>query len=230
MITVISEPDCFSAWQSAASHLIRQPGCADSDLIVEIERPSHFDAAWFERYKPRAVSARGEDPRNVANTIFPLRTAANSLDRDALYQRYKRAHARGARRSWGTYFMRLIDFGNAHVNQLERAIEVLNTWKNEPGTSLVFHLSSAETDRPRPLGAPCLQLLQLQAWNGRLDISAIYRNHDYFNKALPNFVGIGRLMEFICAESGRAVGGLVCHSGHAYNSASKAELEELLRR
>jgi thymidylate synthase len=70
----------------------------------------------------------------------------------------------------------------------------------------------------------------LQAWDGKIDMTAVYRNHDYFNKALPNFVGLGRLLDFICSESGRDVGKLVCHSGHAYFSKSRAAAVSLIAR
>ena len=215
------------AWRAAASHLLEQRGCEDDNLIVQIERPGP-SASKRSLLDPRGVSASGEDPSDVANTIFPKRTWQNAKSRDDFYERYKKAHARGGRKSWGTYFLRLTNFGATGVNQLERAIRVMNEWQNEPGTAIVLHLSSPETDLPRPLGGPCLQLLQLHAKDGRLDVTAIYRNHDYFNKALPNFIGLGGLLEFICKATDRQVGSLTCHSGHAYSSAGKLALRRLV--
>jgi hypothetical protein len=61
-------------------------------------------------------------------------------------------------------------------------------------------------------------------------MTAIYRNHDYFNKAFANFVGLGRLLGFICAQTSRAPGRLVCHSGHAYSAQGKRALENLIAK
>jgi len=226
----LSAPNCYEAWIAASTHLLRQRGSHESNLLVEVENPVEWNDEWFLRIDPRRVSSRGENPDNVANTIFPASTWEKSESRDEFYARYKRAHSRSRHKRWGTYFLRLIDFGQTHVNQLERSLGVFAEWEKNPGTAVVFHFSSAETDVPRPLGGPCLQLIQLQAWNNTIDMTAVYRNHDFFNKAFPNYVGLGRLLNFICEQSERNVGKLVCHSGHAYFNSSKQVAQNLLAR
>jgi hypothetical protein len=49
-----------------------------------------------------------------------------------------------------------------------------------------------------------------------LDLVAVYRNHDFLNKALGNFLGLGRLLNFIALEGGKRPGRVICHSVHAY--------------
>jgi len=230
MSYLLSALNGLDAWVEAARHLVAVKGGEEVNIILEVASPTTFEHRWFESIDPREVSARGENPNNVSNTIFPLQTLRNSADRHDFYERYKRAHSRSHNKRWGTYFLRLIDFGETRVNQLERAIGVLNNWKKEPGTAIVFHLSSPEVDRPRPLGSPCLQLIQLQVHGGVIDMIVTYRNHDYFNKALPNLVGLGKLLGFICDSSGRHPGKLVCHSAHAYSSDGIANLRNLLGR
>ena len=230
MADLIRAPDSFLAWKAASTLLASSSGTSARNLVLEIADPLRWDPDWFDRIDPRVITSKADNPRDVANTIFPEKTWNRSTSRDELYSRYSRAHAMGKKKSWGTYFLRLIEFGESKVNQLERAIEVMNSWKHEPGTAIVLHTSSAETDRPRPLGGPCLQLCQLQVYGGSVDMTVIYRNHDYFNKTLPNLVGIGRLMGFICSQTGRAPGSLVCHSGHAYSSDGKDGLKALLGR
>lgn len=230
MIKVVRGDDSFTAWKLAVGHLLSRPGTEEDSLLLQIDNPTRWNSDWFSRIDPRKVRGRGENPNDVANTLFPLKTFTNSTSRGELYKRYMRAHRMGGTKSWGTYFRRMISFGKSETNQLERAIDVLNAWEKNPGTAIVFHLSSCETDRPRPIGGPCLQLLQLQVKVGRIDMTAVYRNHDYFNKAFPNLIGVGRLLTFICAETGRVPGSLVCHSGHAYSSSGKAALAELLAR
>jgi thymidylate synthase len=230
MTEVFRARDSLEAWVAAAAHLCQVRGAEDSNLVLDVARPDVWEGWWFDQIDPRRVSLKGERPSDVANTIFPLRTWLNSRTRDEFYARYLEAHARGHRKRWGTYFLRLINFGTRHVNQLENAIRVLNEWKNEPGTAIVFHLSSPEYDSFRPLGAPCLQLVQLHVHHGTVSMVAFYRNHDYFNKALPNLVGLGQLLNFICYCSGRRVGNLVCHSSHAFTSGGVSGLNHLLER
>ncbi len=145
-IRVVSQLNALTAWKAAAELLLGLPGTHANNLVIEIEHPTTFDPDWFRAINSRLINSHAEDPRNVANTIFPSKTWQNSLDREGFYKRYLNAHRRGEKKSWGTYFQRLIHFGASGVNQLERAIEVLNTWQNEPGTAIVLHLSSAETD------------------------------------------------------------------------------------
>jgi thymidylate synthase len=224
------ESTCFDAWLAGTRHIYSRPGTEDVNLMLVVRDPTVFDSAWFAKIDPRTVAASGENPNDVANTIFPLRTWRNARSRDDLYSRYRRAHQRGGNKRWGTYFLRLTSFGDKGINQLECGITVLNNWKNDPGTAIVFHLSSADTDKPKPIGSPCLQLIQLQARGGLIDMSAIYRNHDYFNKTLPNLIGLSRLLNFICRETGRQAGTLTCLSGHAYSNSTKLQLKRLIDR
>jgi thymidylate synthase len=104
-------------------------------------------------------------------------------------------------------------------NQLETAIEKMNRWPRSSRTGLVFHLSAPTLDAPRTRGGPCLQFIEL-LWhgNGTVDLAAVYRNHDFIDKALGNFVGLADLQQFICGETGKTPGNLVCHSMHAFVS------------
>jgi len=51
---------------------------------------------------------------------------------------------------WGTYFIRLIAFGNGRENQLGKAIEGLANWKSKPRAAFVLHLSSTDLDNLVP--------------------------------------------------------------------------------
>lgn len=230
MPTLISGVNCFEAWRLGASHIAGQTGCEAHDLVVEIEDTQDWDPAWFSRIDPRRVSPSGENPDNVANTIFPQRIWDRAASRSDLYARYAAAHGRSRNKKWGSYFLRLIDFGISHKNQLESAIEKIETWPMKPRNAICFHLSSPEMDSIRLRGGPCLQAIQLHIIGNELHFSVFYRNHDYFNKALPNFVGLGRLQRFLCDETSLEVGRLVCYSTHAYANATKSTLRLLLAR
>jgi len=125
----------------------------------------------------------------------------------------------------------LIAFGRIDpVNQLDRAIDKLTTWPKRSTTGLVFHLSSPDLDAPRTRGGPCWHFGEI-IWreDNILDLVVVYRNHDFFNKALGNFIGLGQLLKFICDESGKNAGSLRCHSVHAFNPESVARLKALAK-
>lgn len=211
--------DCVEAWQAAVK-LILTNHKALRNLVVEIEDPSYFDDAWANKYNPAKLK-RGTKPlRDVVNTIFPQKTLQNSPNRKSFYTRYLRAYKKGRIRNkaaWGTYFQRLVDFGPRHVNQLEKVIDCLRHWKNQHRAAFVFHLSAPDLDSPRPLGAPCWQFGELLCHDdNRIDLVAVYRSHDYFSKALGNFIGLGRLLDFICKATRKRRGKLICHSIYAF--------------
>jgi thymidylate synthase len=221
VINVISGNSPLDAWANAADQLLANKGCQAQDLIVEINDPTATDEdIWFEQYDPRQFGG-SDGPSDVANTIFPIKTWENSADRSAFYARYIRAHKRSKNKRWGTYFLRLIDFGNENVNQLERALTAVAEWKNSPRNAICFHLSSPQLDGLVPRGGPCLQAIQVHLRNDLVDFSVMYRNHDYFNKAFPNFIGLGRLLQFFSDETGRTPGKIVCLSAHAYADSKK---------
>ena len=119
----------MDAWTKAVDPLLAH-GPTESNLVVSIADPAYFENAWLERFNPRSVDGKADWIRDVANTVFPQKTLANSADRHEFYDRYLRAHRRSKHRRWGTYFERLIQFGSKKENQLERAINALNNWKN----------------------------------------------------------------------------------------------------
>ena len=228
MATVFERATCVEAWIAVCHHLIANGG-VDTNVVVVITDPLHFEDNWLTRFNPAEVNGSGDQIRDVMNTVFPQKTLNNSADRMAFYERYKKAHRRGRRKGWGTYFLRLIQFGKEEENQLENAIHVMGTWKNNPRAAVTFHLSSPETDSIRPRGGPCWHYGELLCpHKSAVELLAVYRNHDYFNKALGNFLALSRLLRFIGNETERAPTKLICHSARAYYEAGKGDLETLI--
>ncbi len=218
---IITEPTPLAAWQVASAYLIAH-GKEDFNILVSFPCAAAIDEAPLDEYDPKArLGSKFDRARDVANTIFPARTFTNSNNRKSFYKRYLRAHERGKKKGWGTYFLRMIAFGAKNVNQLERVIVALNSWPNTYKAAFIVHTSSAETDRLRPLGGPCLQYLQFNCPTpNEIDLLAVYRNHDYCNKVLGNFFGLSRLLNFVCGETNRNPGKISCLSVHAYINAS----------
>lgn len=204
------------------------------NLVTTIEEPTALDAAWLTQCSPRKRGLPGDDVREVIKTIFPYELARAVPDRAEFYRAYLSRHDRGMRfrrnrSAWGTYFERLVRFpGHAETNQLEVVIQKLNTWEKRSSTGLVFHLSTPACDTPRTRGGPCWHFGEI-IWHPEnlLDLVVVYRNHDFYNKALGNFLGLGQLLKFICAASGKRPGRLICHSVHAYNGGTVEGLRAL---
>lgn len=204
------------------------------NLFTTVEQPTVFDTAWLQAHSPRRRGLGTDDLREVIKTIFPYDLAQRLPDRQSLYSEYLLRHERAMafvrnRGTWGTYFERLVRFpDHPDTNQLETVISKLRSWQRRSGTSLVFHLSTPARDTPRTRGGPCWQFGEI-VWHpgDRLDLVVVYRNHDFFNKALGNFIGLGQLLIFICAASGKTPGRLLCHSVHAYNGGTVEAMRAL---
>lgn len=231
-VQLVNQVNAIEAWRTGVAVLLNAGGEL-SNLITTIQQPCVVDTSWLTDHSPHRFSTKGDDIRDVANTIFPAKLSARAADRQNLYAMYLQRHDRvrrwkRGRHAWGTYFERLVRFPLSGVNQLDRVIDKLRNWPTRNTTGLVFHLSSPAVDAPRTRGGPCWHYGEL-LWNAdsSIDLVAVYRNHDFYNKVLGNFIGLGRLLEFICEQSGKHPGKLVCHSVHAYHDGSVQALRAM---
>lgn len=228
---IIQAAGIVEAWKAATELLVR-----DGDrfnLNVHITNPASINEAEVAPFCHRHVSPEiSKSVYDVANTIFPSAGPLHAGDLERFFAHYRRVYERGQKRHshvWGTYFLRLIAFGSGQENQLGKAIEGLAKWKSKPKAAFVLHLSSADLDSPRPLGAPCWQYAQfIRNGDNELSLSAVYRSHDYFQKALGNFIGLTRLLQFVCYHSGMKPGTLTCLSTYASLQNQQAKTRQLL--
>lgn len=228
----VAGPNALEGWRAGAARILESGHV--QNLITTIANPCVLEPDWLVDRSPRRIRRKNDDIRDVVDTIFPIDLARRFANRRALFESYLVRHDRASRwprnrGRWGTYFERLIRFpGLRRINQLETAIEKLRSWPVRNTTGIVFHLSSPESDRPRTRGGPCWHFGELLWQPGDvLDLVAIYRNHDFLNKALGNFIALGQLLAFICRESGKEPGRLVCHSVHAFNGGRVSDLKSL---
>ncbi|WP_439592036.1 hypothetical protein [Microbacterium sp.] len=138
----------------------------------------------------------------------------------------KRVHAN----SGGTYFSRMIAWPGKvgpGINQLDERIAYLRSERtNGRGTSNASDLviagdgegvgiqEYAATDR-RTRGFPCLVHIDLSVHQGSLSLTALYRHWHLVTRAYGNMLGLARLQEFLCQQTGLAVGELVVIAGYA---------------
>lgn len=225
-LLIDKQPDCASAWLSAASAVDAMPGHDGHNIIIEIDHPdqgaslAHPVVTTVNAF----LSERGKSVETIANTIFPL----------ALYRRFGHpefiARFRGhvlpkVRRNdrWsGYYFDRMTGVPTAVYGTFDQLSDVVRRMGDANNSCLnKFEIAIFDPTRDvdeSPYGGQCLSFLSFKVMPGtpkRVMLTAFYRNHFYIEKLLGNLIGLGRLMSFVAAESGLAVGPLVIHSTHA---------------
>lgn len=219
---LIDASDPVDAWRKTVCFLAASGDTFN--VVVSIADPVGFSNHDLTSYDPRKQLKSARSVEDVANTIFPKQSHRWNMSDTEFAKHYGKAYKnllnRGPR-SWGMYFLRLIDFGDARINQLESVVRGLSGWGKNHKAAFVIHLSSSETDSPRPLGAPCLQFCEFLRQGEKLSLLAVYRSHDYYLKALGNFVGLARLLQYVAQRAGLPVGSIVCHSTYAYLANNK---------
>lgn len=238
----IYDINLLEAWKAASSWLANE--AADHYVLI-----TSFGDGWdlplgsLSQIDVHARACGFETPSSVAAMLCPriVRRTAGSVT-DALnsgQQLFGRGRKQGLRFSgWRhTYFERLTGawydrLGNRNFikqNKLLEAIEKLNRWPKNAEASLYLH-TDAPSDTFRVRGNPCLQYVQIRAYGDHaLSIAALYRSHDYSNKALGNFIGLRELGQFIAERTGRQFSGCDVISLHPFIG-TKSRTNEFIAR
>lgn len=232
--------DMSTAWARALSLLVDAGGAAvnlnvvfDADGDEEVVLRERLDGLLRERGK--------EKVETVANTIFPSGLYADHLENDAalhLYRMYEVAmemHHRRKPNDRDTYFNRLIAYPvkDGAFNQLDYVITRLrkqmtvgspNSSAYEMGLSdptvgeLVagaeLRVQAPKKDR-NMYGFPCMSHISLTLERPRLHLTAVYRNQTFVERAYGNYLGLSRLLRFMCREIGCDLGEIQCTATHA---------------
>jgi thymidylate synthase len=230
---VIAEDEVIQAWRMAVELLLKHG--ERFNLVVHVRNPASLNEVNLARYDAKLVNPDfKKSVYDVANTIFPRIRRRHPNDLDKLFDYFLRVYERGQRRhsnSWGVYFLRLIRWGKSQTNQLEQIIHAIRTWKPRTRAAFVVHLSGADYDALRTIGAPCWQYGEfVRSDETTLSLTAVYRSHDYFRRALGNFAGLTRLLRFVCQQTGLQTGTLTCLSAYAFLQGTKTHSRELLDR
>ncbi len=83
------------------------------------------------------------------------------------------------------------------------------------------------------MGFPCLSHISLTLKQGHLHLAALYRNQHFIRRAYGNYLGLSRLLLFICQEAGCEPGEILCIASHAdaeIASCGKRSLQSLVKR
>lgn len=236
---MINEPlaivhDSFQqAWLDVVQRLIVSQWKV-RNLIVQIKNPAMYDETLNERIDEFARNRGLLRPRHVAYTIFPEGLYRDGADAEHVFTRYNRpngfydrVHAR--KKGWGTYFRRMTHYEGKQGTVVNQLGKIINAFRDREKISkaaytLVIQYPGGET--VRPLGGPCLNYLAVQAEPVPFSVGlmAVYRNHDFLERAYGNYWGLCNLVRFIAKEVGATPGPLTCVSSHAYVDGDKTAL------
>jgi len=134
-------------------------------------------------------------------------------------------------KSWKSrYFTRLSKYRDK-VNQLEY---VINALQKKPRSKQLFCITfdpevDIRPDMPYSPRMPCLTVTDFKDRDDKLNLFALFRSHDFGRKAYGNYLGLGKLSAYICKESSRNIGKVICLSlsAHIRSSESK-ELQRIV--
>lgn len=209
------------------------------NLVVHIQDPNDFDKDLHAAVSDFAARSNLRGPKHVAYTIFPHKLYARKHTAARLYRAYNRARGlydftRRRAPGWGTYFRRMTHYQakNGFVNQLDRIIRAIRqagaTTRRAAYTIVIQH-PGGETVRPR--GGPCLNYVAVQLEPGvtrEIGLLAVYRNHDFLERAYGNYWGLCNLIRFLAKETKSRPAALTCVSSRAYVCAKKRALKSFV--
>ncbi len=229
---IITGNNLSNVWLEVFSTLYLNPPHEISPLIVQINVSNETNEIKGVREKLDAFLNKGEDCHTVANTIFPISLWNKNLERNILFERYKKIwpqikrfrpnyHGSYLPNNKGTYFQRMIDYNSLKdtepFNQLEH---IITTWNNgnHLRSALQASIFDPRTDHnhSRRREFPCLQQLAFNplgknGCNG-LEIIAFYANQTIVEKAYGNYLGLLNLGKFMAHEMKLNLAKITCVS------------------
>jgi hypothetical protein len=239
MAIFVSEKDVSTAWVAALDALMRGGGDA-VNLTVSIADPTAEDGD-IRRILDRFIAEQRQERSvklvsTVANTLFPtswyLPDRLGEKAAAHLYELERITRGVSRRRNpRGTYFERMVAWpghGNREFNQLDQAIRRLRSaatrgyqrgHEYEVGVAMpsdevavpVFVAGKDVSTR----GFPCLSHISFSLLHGVVHMLAVYRTHDFVSRAYGNYLGLGRVLQFVAHEAGLPAGELTCVSASA---------------
>jgi len=239
---LINEPVCIvardfqNAWLEVVKSLM-STYWELRNLVVHIKDPTSIDQYFHSKIESFTGAQKILGPKHVAYTIFPHRLY-EGRDAAGLFTAYnkRRGLFERIRTGWGTYFRRMTNYEgrDGTVNQLDNIISAIRGRENLSKAAYTIMIQHPGGETVRPLGGPCLNYLAVQAEPARAGLPmtfgllAVYRNHDFLERAYGNYWGLCNLIGFLANEVGGAPGPLTCISSHAYVSGKKTALRTLV--
>jgi thymidylate synthase len=212
------------------------------DLVVRIATPTVYSKNLHTRLTEYARKHNLIEPNQVSYTIFPHKLVRNGRPFDEICRGYLEKYypmtRKAAHAGWGTYFHRMISYPTARngqvrrINQLGHIIAEIRKSKRVLRTAYTLVIPVPGGENTKPLGTPCLNSIAIRqepiGGNRVVSLLAIYRNHDFSQRAYGNYYGLSKLLEYIANETGSRCGSLTCVSSHAFTDKANATMRREL--
>ena len=234
-IPIKPQPTNVQAWLAATTAL-REQGGAAHNAVVDIANPiieTTMDAAVIREVDAFLRNHHANTLNGVANTIFP-QALLEHHGPEAFYGVYRNTVLpcmKTMTRDWGRYFDRLTAWPKVErshttiINPLHDLISFMRTQiESDRSYRNVYEMTVYDPTRDagKISNRQCLSFLSFKLTDeNRLLLTVMYRNHSYIARGLGNFIGLGRLMAFVAAQSGATLGSLTCISTHAWIDSGK---------
>jgi len=206
------------------------------NVLAQIDYPELYDKTMDGLLKSFAERQGLILPKHVAHTIFPQTFLKDGVSRDRLYEKYWRFFKLSRKKphsGWGTYFERMIRYStpNGDIDQLGSIIDNIKSRSRNYGASYTMVIPYPNRDLNKLMGAPCLNYVTIQVENTtkpiekkKINLLAVYRNHDFTERAYGNYLGLCNLLKYVAQETDSLIGTLTCVSSHAFVPKNKEEL------
>lgn len=203
MVYIIKAQNLSKAWLQAVKCILKNGMSIGElkkeiiDLIVEIKNPLQVDRE-IEDIVTKYIGSKWI--KKGANSIFPENT--ENIFASAWYK---------------TYWSRL----RRYRNRVDQLGTIINRLKEKPKSKQLFSITfdpllDIQPRRPFNPSMPCLTALDFKFRDDKLCLFALFRSHDFGRKAYGNYIGLGRLLNFVCEKTGFHLGKLVVYSRSAH--------------
>lgn len=230
---VIQAEDCGTAWANAVIAL-KENSWNVWNMVVTITQPCGDNQKAYLRMTEFSQRHRLITPKHVLHTIFPKQYYKGQHAKERMYKYYEKYYKMTRKMphsGWGTYFKRMTSYKTADgqvYDQLDSIINHINQRQKNYKAGHFMIIPQVGGESNRLMGSPCLNYVTVQVENDgrgrRISLLAVYRNHDFRERAYGNYLGLCALLNYICVETNSAIGFVTCVSSHAYAPSDKSEL------
>lgn len=226
-------------WLEVFQHIIDCSGTELSPLVISLTGSDEH--IKIKNVLNNSLSNKGLDSINtVAETIFPQSLYNfEKKDRQKLYENYlnkvlPRLKKIDQRNSSGTYFQRMIAYGDTDVNQLEIVINSLIAKNVKRRSKLQISIFDPLWDHKSGMfqGFPCLQHITFyKSETGGLIINSFYAIQYFYQRAYGNWLGLINLGKFVAEQANIPFEGFNCFIGvEKMDHLTKAMAKELIAK
>lgn len=239
--------DISLGWLKAVNCLLNEKTHSRYNIMIEIQSPRIVYEQVRLDLDNLLLKNKKQSIETVANTIFPNALYNNSSDMQDFFRSYlfilKKLKRSSPKNYHGIYFERLINWpcNGKKINQLENIILRIKKELKKPNPIGVLY--EALIEQPfldasvhvpgidNNIGFPCLSFLSFKLDSfKKINLVAVYRNHYFFERAYGNYLGLSRLLEFICKESNCSIGDLCILSTHGVLESNIKNLKDMISK